>query len=551
VLHNGVMPLPEQLGRLQRVSRLGSGGFATVWLYRDETLDSLVAVKALAENWAQRADVSERFLEEARVLRRADSDHVVRVYDIGENDGRPYFVMSYADQGTVGDLVERAPLPPQEVADIVWQAAQGLDVLHRMGIVHRDVKPHNLLLQTGSSGETRLVVADLGVAKALAFSTGLTLVVGTPEYMAPEQVDPAGGVDARADIHALAAVAYHLLTGSPVRTGGLESVMNPSSPGPPSLFVPNISRELDQVLAHALSADRNRRHPDVLAFASEFGQATYYRPGDPRRAGAGTAWPGAAALGAPTQVGLPVVGAALGDSGPTAMQPAEQDASATVAAPHPAYPTPPPGAVPDDGDGDGGDGRGGAGRGGAGRRIGFLLLTLAVIAVAALGGYWLATRGDGADSTADNRTSTPGKSTAPGPTGPVELSLPAPWAETEREGSTVTYREPNKDLLARVSATPSQQDVQTVAQQELDRVSVAAGYRLISSRTLPAGQRPGWDDGWLIEYGYVLDGQQRVQQAWYVGNDGATSGFVAVAAPDGKLGTVTHLLPTALEALPA
>ena len=343
MLHNGVMPLPERLGRLQRVSRLGSGGFATVWLYRDETLDSLVAVKALAENWAQRADVSDRFLEEARVLRRADSDHVVRVYDIGENDERPYFVMSYADQGTVGDLVERAPLPPQEVADIVWQAAQGLDVLHRMGIVHRDVKPQNLLLQTGASGETRLVVADLGVAKALAFSSGLTLVVGTPEYMAPEQVDPAGGVDARADIHALAAVAYHLLTGSPVRSGGLESVMNPSSPGPPSLFVPNVSRELDHVLARALATDRKRRHPDVLAFASEFGQATYSRPGDPRRAGAGTAWPGAAALGAQTQVGLPVVGA-MSDPTPTAMQPGPGAAPSTPVTPQPTYvsPGPPP-----------------------------------------------------------------------------------------------------------------------------------------------------------------------------------------------------------------
>ena len=540
MLHNGVMPLPERLGRLQRVSRLGSGGFATVWLYRDETLDSLVAVKALAENWAQRADVSDRFLEEARVLRRADSDHVVRVYDIGENDERPYFVMSYADQGTVGDLVERAPLPPQEVADIVWQAAQGLDVLHRMGIVHRDVKPQNLLLQTGASGETRLVVADLGVAKALAFSSGLTLVVGTPEYMAPEQVDPAGGVDARADIHALAAVAYHLLTGSPVRSGGLESVMNPSSPGPPSLFVPNISRELDHVLARALATDRKRRHPDVLAFASEFGQATYSRPGDPRRAGAGTAWPGAAALGAQTQVGLPVVGA-MSDPTQTAMQPGPAAAPSTPVTPQPTYVSPGP---PPQGGSDGGPG-------GAGRRIGLLVLVVAVLVVAAIGGYWLATRDDDSDPTTGTRTSTPDTSTAPGPTGRVELSLPPPWAETEREGSTVTYREPNKDLLARVSATPSQQAPKTLAQQELDRVSAAAGYRLISSRALPAAKRPGWDDGWLIEYGYVIDGQQRVQQAWYVGNDGATSGFVAVAAPDGQLGTVTHLLPTALEALPA
>ena len=88
------MSLPEQLGRLRRIRRLGAGGFATVWLYHDDELASDVAVKALADNWAQRYDIRERFLEEARILRRADSDHVVRVYDIGEEDGTPYFVMS-------------------------------------------------------------------------------------------------------------------------------------------------------------------------------------------------------------------------------------------------------------------------------------------------------------------------------------------------------------------------------------------------------------------------------------------------------------------------
>jgi hypothetical protein len=527
---------------------------ATVWLYRDETLDSLLAVKALALNWAQGADVSDRFLEEARVLRRADSDHVVRVYDIGEDGDRPYFVMSYADKGTVGDLVERAPLPAQEVADVVWQAAQGLDVLHRMGIVHRDVKPQNLLLQTGASGETRLVVADLGVAKALAFSTGLTLVVGTPEYMAPEQIDPAGGVDPRADIHALAAVAYHLLTGTPVRTGGLESVMNPSSPAPPSLFVAGISRDLDEVLARALATDRNRRHPDVLTFASEFGQATYHRPGDPRRGGAGgagAAWPGAASVGAETQIGLPAVGA-LGDSSPTTMQPMVGGPPEAVATPHPAYVG--PDANGHDGGYDGGyDVTDPGPGGGGGRRAGLIVLAVVVMVVAAIGGYWLATRdnSDGTNNASHQQTKTHDKPTQSRPTGPVSLALPEPWAETEREGSTVTYREPNKDLLARVSATPSDQGVQAVAQQELDRVSAAAGYRLISSRALPAAKHPGWDDGWLIEYGYVLDGQRRVQQAWYVGNNGATSGFVAVAAPEGQLGTVTHLLPKALEALPA
>ena len=112
------MSLPQRLGRLRRVDRLGVGGFSSVWLYRDDELRSDVAVKALADNWAQREDVRERFLEEARILRAADSDHVVRVYDIGEADGTPYFVMTYADRGTVADLLKegRADLERTVVA---------------------------------------------------------------------------------------------------------------------------------------------------------------------------------------------------------------------------------------------------------------------------------------------------------------------------------------------------------------------------------------------------------------------------------------------------
>ena len=92
------------------------GGFATVWLYHDAELRSDVAVKALAENWSQRLDVRERFLEEARILRQADSDHIVRVYDIGEVDGTPYFVMTYADLGSLAKLVDPGePLPPARV----------------------------------------------------------------------------------------------------------------------------------------------------------------------------------------------------------------------------------------------------------------------------------------------------------------------------------------------------------------------------------------------------------------------------------------------------
>ena len=213
------MSLPTRLGRLERVDRLGSGGFATVWLYHDAELDSDVAVKALAENWSQRLDVRERFLEEARILRRADSDHIVRVYDIGEVDGTPYFVMTYADLGSLARQLEPGlPLSVPRVVDLVSQAGAGLAVLHEHGVVHRDIKPQNLLLRSGGSAGDKLLVADLGVAKAMLHASGLTQVVGTPAYMAPEQAT-GDAIDARADVHALAAVAYQMLTGRLAREG--------------------------------------------------------------------------------------------------------------------------------------------------------------------------------------------------------------------------------------------------------------------------------------------------------------------------------------------
>ncbi len=254
------------------MERLGVGGFATVWLYHDDELRSDVAVKALADNWAQRFDIRERFLEEARILRRADSDHVVRVYDIGEHDGTPYFVMSYADRGSLADLMEKsAPVPVPTTVELIRQAGLGLSVLHEHGVVHRDIKPQNLLLRTAGSGGTRLLVADLGVAKAMLHASGLTQVVGTPSYMAPEQA--AGiGIDIRADVHALGAVAYHMLTGKLVREGGISDLIDARLPQAPSAIA-DLPRSVDEVMFRALHPRPEERWPDVATFTREFGRA--------------------------------------------------------------------------------------------------------------------------------------------------------------------------------------------------------------------------------------------------------------------------------------
>src|SRR3954447_9903600 len=246
------------------MERLGVGGFASVWLYRDDKLQSDVAVKALADNWAQRLDIRDRFLQEARILRRADSDYVVRVYDVGEVEGTPYFVMSYADRGTVANLLEReGSVSFDRTLDLVSQASAGLAVLHAQGSIHRDLKPANLLLRSDGTGQ-RLMVADLGVAKAMVHASGLTHVVGTPAYMAPEQAT-GGGVDERADVFALAAVTYHLLTGQVAHTGTLAELSGLDLPVPPSQRA-DLPTQIDDVVLRGLAPDREDRWPDVQAF---------------------------------------------------------------------------------------------------------------------------------------------------------------------------------------------------------------------------------------------------------------------------------------------
>jgi serine/threonine protein kinase len=165
---------PVRIGRYRVRRRIGSGSFATVWLAHDEILDAPVAVKVLADNWAHHLDVQERFLEEARILRRTDSDRVVRVYDLGDlDDGRPYFVMTYADRGTLADRLAAGPLPIPLAVQYGADVARGLAVLHAIGVIHRDINPANVLICTGRDGVgERVLVADLGLAKAAAHGSG-------------------------------------------------------------------------------------------------------------------------------------------------------------------------------------------------------------------------------------------------------------------------------------------------------------------------------------------------------------------------------------------
>lgn len=263
----------DHIGRYRLVRRVGSGAFATVWLAHDDVLDVPVAVKVLADNWTHRQDIRERFLHEARLLRRLDEDRLVRVYDIGElDDGRPYFVMDYADGGSLDDVLKQGVVALDRVVAYAIGAAEALTALHRHGVVHRDLTPGNLLLRTGRDGTTRLIIADLGMAKALAEASGLTQVAGTPAYMAPEQAGGQGGFDVRADVYALGAVTYTLLTGQPpfdFKSVSEVMVRRPDlKPVPPSRLRPDgVPAPVEAVVLRALAHDQNARWQSAAAFA--------------------------------------------------------------------------------------------------------------------------------------------------------------------------------------------------------------------------------------------------------------------------------------------
>ncbi|MFC3348638.1 serine/threonine-protein kinase [Streptomyces echinoruber] len=252
----------ERIGRYRLQRPLGTGAFAVVWLARDEVLDAPVAVKVLAENWAHRLDVRERFLTEARLLRKAASDRVVQVHDIGElPDGRPYFVMEYADGGTLADLAAAGPLPVPEALRLTAEAARGAAALHEAGIVHRDIKPSNVLLAAAPDGSRRVLLADLGLAKSLAQASGLTQAAGSAGYRPPEQAEPGTGIDARADVYGLGALGYRLVTGT-----------TPAAPGRvvrPDRLRPGLHPGVRRALLRALAVDRRRRWPSAAAFAAE------------------------------------------------------------------------------------------------------------------------------------------------------------------------------------------------------------------------------------------------------------------------------------------
>jgi eukaryotic-like serine/threonine-protein kinase len=259
-------------GRYRLEQPLGHGGMATVYLARDEQLDRAVAVKLLAENLADDATFRKRFLREARLAARLSHPNVVNIYDAGETeDGRPYIVMEHVEGPTLADLMrERGRLSAAEAVGLAVQACRGLAHAHAAGIVHRDVKPQNLLL--GPDGT--LKVADFGIARA-AETTALTqagTVLGTAAYLSPEQAT-GEEVGPAADVYSLGAVLYELLTGRlPYEFDSLVDLVEKQARGsitPVSELSPEVPQHVEDAVMRSLARNPAYRPASAEALARE------------------------------------------------------------------------------------------------------------------------------------------------------------------------------------------------------------------------------------------------------------------------------------------
>jgi eukaryotic-like serine/threonine-protein kinase len=250
-------------GRYRILRRLGSGGMANVYLAEDEELGRRVAIKILNDRHASDDSFVERFRREAKNAAGLSHPNIVSIYDRGEAEGTYYIAMEYLEGRSLKDrIVAEGPLPIPAAIEATRQVLRALGFAHRGGIVHRDVKPHNVLLAQDSA-ERRYKVTDFGISRTSASQmTEAGSIVGTAQYLSPEQARGAP-VDQRSDIYSVGIVLYELLTGQLPFTGEtpLEIAMKHLSeiPKPPSSVRPEISPDLDMVVLRALAKDPDER----------------------------------------------------------------------------------------------------------------------------------------------------------------------------------------------------------------------------------------------------------------------------------------------------
>jgi formylglycine-generating enzyme required for sulfatase activity/tRNA A-37 threonylcarbamoyl transferase component Bud32 len=268
------------IGRCRIVRHLGSGGMGDVYLAEHRLLEKQVAVKVLPPNAAGKHQI-ERFLKEARVASRIEHPNVVIIHDVGDEAGLYYIVMQYIDGQNIAHLVQqrRQPLPWREALRIVRFAGKGLHAVHRQQVIHRDVKPANIMLSRAG----RVVLMDFGLVYDYQSSdqTGTGTIVGTPSFMSPEQCR-GQRLDLRSDVYSLGSTLYYLLAGCPPFQGSVPEVLSRIGSGelprPLASLVPQVPPEVARLISKAMAAKAQDRFPDAETMSRQCGELAKSSP---------------------------------------------------------------------------------------------------------------------------------------------------------------------------------------------------------------------------------------------------------------------------------
>ena len=278
-----------ELGDYELLEEVGRGGQGVVFRARQKSLNRIVALKVIGlGQWATKAHLK-RFRLEAEAAASLDHPCIVPIYEVGERDGQCYFSMKFVEGGQLDEVVKHTPMSIRQAVELIAKVARTVHYAHEHGILHRDIKPGNILLD--AKGEPHLT--DFGLARLVESESTVTRtleVLGTPSYMAPEQ---AAGNNAKltsaTDVYGLGAVLYQLLTGHPPFAGGTTyetiKLLLETEPRPPRLWNPKVDRDLSTICLKCLEKDPQRRYSSALALAEDLERWLKHEPIQARRTG--------------------------------------------------------------------------------------------------------------------------------------------------------------------------------------------------------------------------------------------------------------------------
>ncbi len=272
-----------KVGAYEIVEKLGKGGMATVYKAYHPALDRFVAIKALHAMFKDDESFLRRFSREAQVVARLEHTHIVPVYDFAEHEGHPYLVMRYVEGETLKERMGQGALPKSEIVRIATAVSLALDYAHQQGVLHRDIKPSNILLTKGGG----VYIADFGLARmtqAGESTMSQDMIMGTPQYISPEQAKGAKEIDGRTDLYSFAIILYELVTGRvPFQSDTSYAIIHSQifdSPPPPSELNDKIGPALEATLLKALSKEPDDRYQTAGELADAFRGALLDLPTD-------------------------------------------------------------------------------------------------------------------------------------------------------------------------------------------------------------------------------------------------------------------------------